>query len=435
MGKGVLRGFSSDTSVQGTNDDAQVSKLSCTKAGYFRDDFISFFVKRSARRSPLINRGYFARYSALRQLLLDFLRTAGKDAQVLSLGAGFDTAWWQIAQDQPELLPARYLEVDFQEVTKCKASIVEFQPRLLELLDQHAGCGGAGAAAGAAEEAEAAGASGAGGTGAAAAVGPAEGAAAAAAGPSEAGAAAAAEAESGAGGASGVVGAPGEARGLGEDEAAAASTSGVCVDAAGGSITSERYRLAPVDMSQGLSNLAAAIEAAGLDRNKPTFILSECVLVYMDPADSAAIVRWLGGHFKCAAMAVYEQLSPEDAFGQQMCSNLESRGCPLRGVYSTPTKDAHEARMTSNGWGAAQCRTMDEIYTACLDPVDKARIEKLEMFDEFEEWHMIMEHYCITVAVNSGPGGEEAAGSVLTGFGLREVPQPAPPVLRLPLVD
>lgn len=30
---------------------------SCAKAGYFRDDFIAFFVKKSARRSPLINRG------------------------------------------------------------------------------------------------------------------------------------------------------------------------------------------------------------------------------------------------------------------------------------------------------------------------------------------------------------------------------------------
>jgi tRNA wybutosine-synthesizing protein 4 len=154
----------------------------------------------------------------------------------------------------------------------------------------------------------------------------------------------------------------------------------------------------------------------------------------MDPSDSAAIVRWLGGHFKCAALAVYEQLNPGDAFGRQMCSHLEGRGCPLRGVYSTPTKEAHEARMTGNGWGAARCRTMDELYMACLDPADKARIEALEMFDEFEEWHMMMDHYCITVAVNSG-ASSEGSGGVLAGFGLQDVPQPPLPGPRLPLVD
>lgn len=30
---------------------------SCAKAGYFKDDFIHLFVRKSAKRSPLINRG------------------------------------------------------------------------------------------------------------------------------------------------------------------------------------------------------------------------------------------------------------------------------------------------------------------------------------------------------------------------------------------
>lgn len=32
---------------------------------------------------------------------------------------------------------------------------------------------------------------------------------------------------------------------------------------------------------------------------------------------------------------------------------------------------------------------MDTLYKCAVDPVDRARIERLEVFDEFEEWHMI----------------------------------------------
>lgn len=55
----------------------------------------------------------------MRQLLLGFLdsaRAQGRPCQVLSLGAGFDTTWYQLQKDCPEKLPGRYLEVDFKEV-------------------------------------------------------------------------------------------------------------------------------------------------------------------------------------------------------------------------------------------------------------------------------------------------------------------------------
>lgn len=56
------------------------------------------------------------------------------------------------------------------------------------------------------------------------------------------------------------------------------------------------------------------------------------------------------------------QIKPDDAFGRQMCSNLESRGCPLLGLHATPTLEAHVQRMVSNGWSTASCHDMDTIY-------------------------------------------------------------------------
>ncbi len=59
---------------------------------------------------------------------------------------------------------------------------------------------------------------------------------------------------------------------------------------------------------QDLAALQAAIDRAGLRYDAPTYILSECVMVYMEPTDSTALVRWLGERFSNATLVVYEQV-------------------------------------------------------------------------------------------------------------------------------
>ena len=50
----------------------------------------------------------------------------------------------------------------------------------------------------------------------------------------------------------------------------------------------------------------------------------------------------------------------------------------------------NEAKMTS-----ADCYNMSEIYAKRLDIIERHRIEKLEIFDEFEEWELLSKHYCL----------------------------------------
>jgi hypothetical protein len=38
---------------------------------------------------------------------------------------------------------------------------------------------------------------------------------------------------------------------------------------------------------------------------------------------------------------------------------------------------------------------MSEVYLKKLDPAERSRIEKLEIFDEFEEWDLLQSHYCL----------------------------------------
>jgi tRNA wybutosine-synthesizing protein 4 len=103
---------------------------------------------------------------------------------------------------------------------------------------------------------------------------------------------------------------------------------------------------------------------------------------------------------------VYEQIHPDprSGYGLQMIRNLEERGAPLHGLRSTPTLEAHKKQLVACGWERAFAKDMLSLYKEMLDPRDRRRIEMLEMLDEFEEWNLIMSHYCISVGIKDKLG-------------------------------
>ena len=56
-------------------------------------------------------------------------------------------------------------------------------------------------------------------------------------------------------------------------------------------------------------------------------------------------------------------------------------------------------RYLSAGWQRASAKDLDDIYENELEAAELKRVAKLELFDEFEEWHMISQHYtCVHAA-------------------------------------
>lgn len=174
-------------------------------------------------------------------------------------------------------------------------------------------------------------------------------------------------------------------------------------------IRTPHFRLVHADM-RIKPELSDAMSEAGLRGDLPTLFISECVLVYMQAMHGDSIIEWAASAVPEApsAMVMYEQTNPTDRFGKVMVENLAQRGCPLLSIHDYPSMTAQRERYLARGWDQCQLENMNEVYSRYLDHKDVERIQKIEMMDEFEEWHMIQAHYFLSIATRA-PGGQKSA--------------------------
>lgn len=83
-----------------------------------------------------------------------------------------------------------------------------------------------------------------------------------------------------------------------------------------------------------------------------------------------------------------------------MIKNLQKRNCPLLSVEEYPTLDSQTKRFLDLGYTKSGALDMYYIYNKLIDESERSRIEKIEIFDEYEEWKMILDHYCIVFSGN-----------------------------------
>uniref|UniRef100_A0A287AK95 Leucine carboxyl methyltransferase 1 n=1 Tax=Sus scrofa TaxID=9823 RepID=A0A287AK95_PIG len=126
-----------DEGVRGPCEDATLCKRFAVSIGYWQDPCIPHLVRLSkARKAPEINRGYFGHVHSVSQLIKAFLRKTGCNCQILNLGAGMDTTFWRLKDE--DLLPSKYFEIDFPMIVMRNLHSIKLKPLLSKpILDLH----------------------------------------------------------------------------------------------------------------------------------------------------------------------------------------------------------------------------------------------------------------------------------------------------------
>lgn len=162
-------------------------------------------------------------------------------------------------------------------------------------------------------------------------------------------------------------------------------------------LSSSQYRLLGVDVRQ-LSQMEKALESSGFEWKAPTLILSEVVLTYMETKWSDSVISWTANHLPQSLFVIYEQIHPSDPFGQIMQDHFRKLNSTLHALQQYPNVEAQQRRFLDNGWEQCVCLDMNSFYFGLVPEAEKLKIENLEPFDEYEEWHQKCSHYFILTA-------------------------------------
>nr|XP_055071846.1 tRNA wybutosine-synthesizing protein 4 [Misgurnus anguillicaudatus] len=192
-------------------------------------------------------------------------------------------------------------------------------------------------------------------------------------------------------------------------------------------IRSGHYNLLGVDVRKE-QEVEATLNKAGLQWDVPTLVLSEVVLTYMETQWSDAVIGWAAKLLPQSLFVMYEQIHPDDPFGLVMQNHFLKLNSTIHALKQYPDSNAQTQRFIQQGWEKCVCLDMNEFYFDLLREDEKQRVEGLEPFDEFEEWHQKCSHYFILTASK----GSMTSQALLTLPKVPSIPRMTPQWLRNP---
>lgn len=170
------------------------------------------------------------------------------------------------------------------------------------------------------------------------------------------------------------------------------------------SLNTETYHLIPIDLRLlNESTNPETIPAFNLiDPSKPTLIISECCICYLQKNESNSLIKFWRQWLKNGEFLIYEPLggtrdNTNSKYGEVMIRNLLGRGIHMDTLMEYGTVEAQQERFKTLVGNNTWCRSMKWVYENEIEQAEKDRISKLELLDEMEELNLINSHYCMII--------------------------------------
>ncbi|CAG7979747.1 unnamed protein product [Penicillium salamii] len=343
--RGRGRGFGNvsrpgkDQVVQGTDNDASVSRLSAVELGYLDDPFATALTPpgSATRRLPIINRGTYVRTTTIDQLVTRFLGPWSPNKQrkqIISLGAGSDTRVFRLlsSRQTPDFV---YHELDFAVNTTAKIRTIRSTPELQRVLGIVSSVSEKDSPVTVSEAGDA-------------------------------------------------LQSPSyhihpvDLRSLSGHSDPAAALPGVETGLPT-LLISEccLVYLSPAEAEKVVSFFTEGLFGPGAVSGPDGDAIGQTGVVPL-------------------GLILYEPIRPNDAFGEVMVSNLAARGIQLQTLHKYASLEAQRTRFREQGFGEGQAAgDIEFIWKNWVSEEEKGRVAGLEMLDEMEEWELLARHYCI----------------------------------------
>ncbi|KOC11766.1 Leucine carboxyl methyltransferase superfamily [Aspergillus flavus AF70] len=351
-GHGPRGTTSKDRVVQGTDNDASVSRLSAVALGYLHDPFAKTVLGSGfeTRRLPIINRGTYVRTTAIDHLVTQFLSQEPQTKkQIISLGAGTDTRAFRLfaSQSPPNLI---YHEIDFAVNTAAKIKFIRSTP----LLQRALGIGR----------------------------------------PEDA-----------------TISDAGDA--LHTDAYHLHPLDLRClkrVPVTDASQADSRVHLRGLDTTLP-TLLISECCLVYLSPSEAADVVGYFTETLFPGTGDKSNAGSAGDTERTESatplgLILYEPIRPDDAFGRTMVSNLATRGIHLQTLHQYASLAAQRKRLREQGFREGQAAAdVDFIWERWVSEEEKERVSGLEMLDEMEEWRLLAQHYCIAWGWREGSVG------------------------------
>ncbi|RYP57123.1 hypothetical protein DL769_009673 [Monosporascus sp. CRB-8-3] len=164
---------------------------------------------------------------------------------------------------------------------------------------------------------------------------------------------------------------------------------------------SDKYAQIGCDL-RDLANIERSLSALVSLPDSEFLFVAEVSITYMETEAADGVIRWASSLGQ-AEFCLLEQIvpdGPDHPFAKTMLRHFEKLKTPLKSVSTYPDLEAQRNRFYRLGWAYTDVESLWQAWSnnQWLSPDERKMLDRIEPFDEWEEFALFASHYCILIA-------------------------------------